>query len=193
MQGWGKANMSSNRRLIGYLIVFSAMVVAILLIALRSCVSETKDEITASAFNDDSIVELRDGSTIVAERGSLGREMVDWLGANPSGEASFLLAGEPFQPDSAVPAADGWGRITRFIAMMRANPDVKAQIVVFATKSRDSEATQLASERARRLQSELVTRGVSASRLVVEGRPAPDVGRGTSIENGRIAITLSRS
>lgn len=193
MQGWGKANMSSNRRLIVYLIVFSAMVVAILLIALRSCVSETKDEITASAFNDDSIVELRDGSTIVAERGSLGREMVDWLGANPSGEASFLLAGEPFQPDSAVPAADGWGRTTRFIAMMRANPDVKAQIVVFATKSRDSEATQLASERARRLQSELVTRGVSASRLVVEGRPAPDVGRGTSIENGRIAITLSRS
>lgn len=184
--------MRNNRRLIIYLIIFSAMVAAILLIALRSCVTASSDEIPVSSFDDDSIVELADGSTIIAERGSLGREMVDWLRAGTIGEASFLLAGEPFQRGTAEPAPDGWGRITRFIAMMNANPGVKAHIVVFATESRDSEADQLASDRARRLQGELVTRGVSASRLVVEGKPAPDVGRGPPIENGRIAITLSR-
>lgn len=185
--------MSGNRRLTIYLTVFSMMVAAILLIALRSCVTSSEDEITAYSFEGDSIVELRDGSTIVAERGSLGREMVDWLRANPSGKASFLLAGEPFQPDSADPASDGWRRITQFIAMMKANPDVKAHILVFAMKFEDRQADQLASARARRLESELVSRGVSASQLVVEGRPAPDVGRGPPIENGRIAITLSRN
>ena len=183
--------MSSSRRLIVYLIVFSTMVAAILLIALRSCTPG--EEIPVSSFDGDSIVELADGTTIIAERGSLGREMVDWLGSDPSGEASFLLAGDPFQPGSANPAPDGWGRITRFMAMMNANPDVKAHIVIFAMRSRDSEADQLASDRARRLQRELVSRGVPTSRLVVEGRPAPDVGRGPPIENGRTAITLSRS
>jgi len=185
--------MNGNRRLIIYLTVFSAMVAAILLIALRSCVPASEDEITAYSFDGDSIVELQDGSTIVAERGSLGREMVDWLRANPIGEATFLLAGEPFRPDSTDPASDGWRRITQFIAMMKANPDVKAHILIFAMRFKDRQAGQLATARARRLQSELVSRGVPASQLVVEGRLAPDVGHGPPIENGRIAITLSRN
>ena len=54
-------------------------------------------------FAAESIIALKDGSTMVAEQGTLGREMVAWLNDNAAGEAQFLLAGQPFVVGSTDP------------------------------------------------------------------------------------------
>src|SRR5688572_27570677 len=74
----------------------------------------------------ESIIALRDGSTIVAERGTLGREMADWLNQGQRGEAKFLVAGEPFEPGSAALTNESATRIHSFVAMMKANRGVSA-------------------------------------------------------------------
>ena len=142
----------------------------------------------------ESIIALRDGSTIVAERGTLGREMADWLNQGQRGEAKFLLAGTPFEAGSTVPTDESQVRIHRFVTMMKANRGVAARLAVFADDAPGGPA--LAAQRAERLRAELVSRGVSARRLTVEAQPAADMlapaGQGSPVRAGQIMIVLNR-
>ena len=57
-------------------------------------------------FAAESIIALKDGSTMVAEQGTLGREMFDWVNDKGAGEAKFLLAGQPFVAGSTDPTSN---------------------------------------------------------------------------------------
>ena len=142
----------------------------------------------------ESIIALRDGSTIIAERGSLGREMADWLNQGHRGEAKFLVAGDPFEPGSDAPTQQSEARISSFVAMMKANRGVSARIVVYADDTAGSSA--LAAQRAERIRALLVARGVSARRLTVEAKPAASMlapaGQGAPVRGGQVVIVLNR-
>lgn len=141
----------------------------------------------------DSIIALRDGSTIVAERGTLGREMADWLNLRQQGEAKFLLADQPFEPGSTVPTPEAERRVDRFVTMMTANPGVDARIVIFADDA--AEALALASRRAERLRADLVSRGLSARRLTVEAQPSAILApadQASPVRGGQVMIVLDR-
>jgi outer membrane protein OmpA-like peptidoglycan-associated protein len=188
--------MTSQRRP-ALLIVIFALVAGVMFLGLRSCYTAVKGEKeTVSATSaGDSIIAFKDGTTMIAERGTLGRAMVDWLELNKKGQATFLLAGEPFAQGSAELAPDTATRISRLAALLKANGEVTAQIFIFAVDSGNRQADlNLASIRARRVQTELVANKVAPSRFTVEGRPAPEtVKSGSAVQSGRIAVTLSRN
>ena len=142
----------------------------------------------------ESVIALRDGSTIIAERGSLGREMADWLNQGHRGEAKFLVAGDPFEPGSTAPTRESEARISSFIAMMKANRGVSARIAIFADDSAGGPA--LAAQRAERMRALLVSRGVSPRRLTVEAQPAAmmlaPAGQDSPVHGGQVVIVLNR-
>ncbi len=144
-------------------------------------------------FAAESIIALKDGSTMVAEQGTLGREMVDWLNDNAAGEAQFLLAGQPFVVGSTDPTPESELRIGRFVAMLKASRDVTARIIVLADGQAD---LQLASARAERLGREIMSDGISEDRMAVEGRQRssmPDRSDGgLAFRGGQVAIVLTR-
>lgn len=189
--------MIKGQRRSAYLIAIFVLVAGVIFLGLRTCYTAVKDDddTVAATSGDDSIIVLKDGSTMIAEQGTLGREMVDWLELNTKGQATFLLAGEPFVRSSAELTPDTLHRISRLAVLLKANRDVAAQIFVFAVDSGDPQADlRLAGIRAQRIQIELIASGISESRFTVEGRRAPDtVKRGLAIENGRIAVALSRN
>ena len=142
----------------------------------------------------ESVIALRDGSTIVAERGTLGREMADWLNQGQPGEAKFLVAGQPFEPGSTAPTHESEARIYRLVAMLKANRGVSTRITIFADDAAGGPA--LAAQRAARLRALLVARGVSARRLTVEAKPAASMlapaGQGAPVHGGQVVIVLNR-
>ena len=142
----------------------------------------------------ESIIALRDGSTIVAERGTLGREMADWLNQRLPGEAKFLVEGDPFEPGSTALTRDSEARMHRFVALMNANRGVRARLTVFADDA--PEGAALAEKRAESLRADLAARGVRAQRLTVEVQPVASMplpaGQPSPVRGGQIMIILNR-
>jgi len=140
----------------------------------------------------ESIIALKDGSTMVVEQGTLGREMIDWLNDNAAGEAKFLLAGQPFVVGSTDPTPESELRIGRFVAMLKASRDVTARIIVLADGKAD---LQLASARAERLRREITSDGISEDRIAVEGRQRSSMpdrsGGGSNFHGGQVVIVLT--
>ena len=139
----------------------------------------------------ESIIALKDGSTMIAEQGTLGREMIDWLNNNSAGEATFLLAGQPFVLGSTDPTPESELRIARLVKMLKASPDVTARIIVLADGNAD---LQLASARAERLRRETTSNGISQDRITVESRQRssmPDRFSAGSFRGGQVVIVLS--
>ena len=188
--------MTRGRRRSVYLFALCALGAFVLFLGLRALylAATGDDDAVSSTRVDDSIIALKDGSTMVAERGTLGREMADWVERNTKGQATFLLAGEHFSRGSAAPASESWPRFSRLALLLNANSDLTAHILVFARDTGDPQADlRLAGARAQRVHRELIARVVPASRLTAEGRLAPAAaGSGMAIQNDRIAVTLSK-
>ena len=182
-----------------FLIVFATLLVAVTgFLMLRfgyQALMPAEDPATAPGVEvHHSVVALADGSTMVAERGSLGREMADWLNLRQPGDAKFLLAGDAFEPGSAEPTAASQRRIQRFVALMRGNRGITAQIVVFSDDAPGGRG--LAERRAGRLRTDLLSRGLPERRVSAETQPAaamaaPD-GQGSTVHAGQMMIVLHR-
>src|SRR5690242_17110211 len=56
---------------------------------------------------DDQLVILDDGSTMLVRHGSTGRIMADWLRDDPKGTKSFEVGNENFAPNSAALTHEG--------------------------------------------------------------------------------------
>ena len=143
---------------------------------------------------DNSIVSLKDHSTMVAERGTLRREMIDWFNDDTSATHAFGLTGETFVPGTDQLTPDAMVKIGRFVAMLRANRDVKARIRVFGNAA-DGTDMRLAVRRAERLRTGIAAQGIQASRfIVVAEAEASALGNAPRPEQPtHLEIILSRS
>jgi len=144
-----------------------------------------------------AIVALRDGSTLVAQSGTPGREIVDWL-ASDAPEGRFELGGRQFVGRLADPTIEARVRVPRLIAMLRADSDVDVEIVGHSDRSGDAAADRaLSEERATRLAQLLRAGGIARDRIHVEGlggdEPiADDATAEGRRRNGRVSLILSR-
>jgi hypothetical protein len=146
----------------------------------------------------ESVVSLGRGWTMVAPKGTVARDIVDWLASGVEGKRYFELGGAEFIGNSADLAPDSWTRLDRFVVMLRTHRDVRARIVGFSDESGNAaEDRRLSEARARQVMSEIARQGIARRRLSFEGRgsanPIADnatpAGRA---RNRRVAILLSR-
>lgn len=151
------------------------------------------------ARDSSGLIALRDGSTMIAERGTVGRELADWLAADKVERRHFELGGEEFVARTAQPTIESLGRIPRLAAMLEANPDVNLVVIGHSDRSGDPAAdTALSLARARMLVSHLEAAGIEGRRLSVEARgSAEPLMSDDSAEgrrrNQRVSLILVRS
>jgi outer membrane protein OmpA-like peptidoglycan-associated protein len=182
-----------------FFLLFGSIALAITL-SVRAChLSESRAlQAETARVRVDGVVSLRHGGTMVAPEGTVGRDIVDWLQSDAAGERYFELGGEQFIGNSAELAADAWPRVDRFVAMFKANPDVRARLVGYSDASGNAPADLNASAaRARRVMTEIADGGIARSRLSFEGRGSANAiaDNGTPAgraRNRRVAIILSR-
>jgi outer membrane protein OmpA-like peptidoglycan-associated protein len=178
------------------LLLFGSLTTAAVL-AIQSCQDRPAPETQASS-GDIGIVALPDGSTLLAEEGTIGRELVDWL---ESGEKSrsFELGGQEFAGRSSEPTNEAAGRLPRLIALLKAYGNVGIRIIGHSDKSEDEAADQaLSEERARAVAETIEAGGISRDRISVEGRGGNEpVADNASPEgrahNQRVSIVLTRT
>jgi OmpA family len=146
----------------------------------------------------ESVVSLGHGWTMVAPKGTVARDIIDWLESGAEGERYFEVGGRQFIDNSTELAPDAWNRIDRFVVMLRTNRDVRARIVGFSDASGNAAADQRLSEaRARQAMIDIAASGIAKSRLSFEGRgsanPIADNATPAGRErNRRVAIILSQ-
>lgn len=175
-----------------FLVVFGSM-------ALKRCSEEQPPETNRVHGDPSAIVSLADGSTMVAPRGTVGRDLVDWLARREPGQKTFELGGQEFVGRTAELTPESIGRVPRLIAMLKANPDVKMVIVGHTDPSGDSKADlELSRARAESLFRVLRDGRISAARLRIEARSAsdpiaPNDGQNNRKRNQRVSLILSRT
>jgi OmpA family len=152
----------------------------------------------ADARAMESVVALGHGWTMVAPRGTVARDIVDWLESGEEGERYFEVGGPGFIGNSAELAPDSWNRLDRFVVMLRADRGVRARIVGFSDESGNpAEDRRLSEARARQVMKEIARQGIARHRLSFEGRgsanPIADNATPSGrARNRRVAIILSR-
>ncbi len=125
--------------------------------------------------DSSAIVALADGSTMAVPRGTVGRALVDWLSGRQPGQKTFELGGQEFVGGTAELTPESRGRITRLVAMLRANPDVKVVIVGHAAPSGNEAADRAMSQaRADVVLEQLRDGRIASHRLSTEARAASD-------------------
>lgn len=167
--------------------------------ALKRCSEESPPEPSEVRGDPSGIVALADGSTMAAPRGTVGRDLVDWLARRESGQKTFELGGQEFLGRTAELTPQSRGRVPRLIAMLRANPDVKVVIVGHTDPSGDQAADRAISlARADVVLGMLRDGRISAHRLSAKARAAsdpvaPNDSPGNRQRNQRVSLILSRA
>jgi hypothetical protein len=162
-----------NNSSIGHLVLF-AFGVAIVVpasVAIKHVLDAPPRDIASGPRGDPAaIVALRDGSTLMAQPGTPGRQIVDWLAADAP-EGRFELGGRQFTGRSAEPTVEAKARVPRLIAMLRSDSSVHVDIVGHSDHSGDAAADRaLSEERARSVERLLHAGGITRNRIHVEGR-----------------------
>lgn len=131
--------------------------------------------VESAAADTSGLVALPDGSTLLAQQGTVGRDLLDWLERRQPGQKSFELGGEEFVGRTAQLTAESVGRIPRLAALLRTYPDVDAKVIGHTDPSADAEADmRLSRERAQTLVQRLEEGGISPTRLSIEARGSTD-------------------
>jgi outer membrane protein OmpA-like peptidoglycan-associated protein len=142
------------------------------------------------------LVALPNQSTLVAEPGTPGRNIIDWLGSYPAGSQSFELGGTQFVGRTDALTRDSLGRATRLATILAAYPDIEVMIVGHTSASSDETADlELAQLRAKAVVKVLKDYGVRGRRLDSCSRGSSDPIAGTDAgdhANDRVSIVLTR-
>lgn len=179
------------------LVLFMLLMTSVAM-ALKSCGEQQPADNRAAGGDAAGLVSLRDGSTLIAEPGTVGRDLVDWLAAREPGRKVFELGGQEFVGRTAQPTSESLGRATRLIAMLRANPDVRMTIVGHSDPSGDERADiALSLARAQTLYRLVRDGGVAPARLDVQARGSsqplvPNDSPANRARNQRVSLILSR-
>ncbi|WP_176488943.1 OmpA family protein [Rhizorhabdus dicambivorans] len=125
---------------------------------------------------------------MTAPKGTVGRDMVDWLASNDDTERRFELGGREFDGRSVEPTIESKVRITRGIQILKANPNVDLHVIGYTAASGDEAADiKLSQARAKWIVDALRDGGVAGSRLTSEGRGGADPIGDNNTAQGRAA------
>lgn len=138
-------------------------------IALRNCVSSLQagNQLVApgGAVDDNRLVKLRNGSTMLLGSGSINPKVVAWLELTTSGSAAFEIADTTFKPGLADPTVDGSTNIAQLAQVLKADRQVRANVIVAREPSDETARVMLERSRAARIDAELVREGVPPDRV----------------------------
>jgi len=160
-----KLDRKTKTALAGLLLI---ILVLLAMVIRNSIVSVASDSLVAeqSPQTEDEIVQV--GTiTLLLRRGSAGNKIAHWIDAGSKGSRAFQVSQGSFVPNSDNLTNEGEQRADNFAEMMSHASDVDARILISMDKV-DPRLTQL---RAQHLRSELVGRGISASRIEVSAQP----------------------
>lgn len=182
------------------LFLLSATLLIAVAMAMKSCsnADDAPSDLSGSE-GGTGLVALHDGSTMMAQPGTVGRDLVDWLAARRAGQKAFELGGQEFVGRTATPTAESIGRVPRLIAMLRANPDVRVTVIGHAAPSGNEQADRaLGAARAEMLARLLREGGVSPDRISTDskGSAVPLTSSATAVgraRNQRVSLILSRN
>ena len=113
--------------------VLGVLFVAPLAISLHNCVStvQSRNEvIAAAAADDDRLVKLRNGSSLLLDRSLLGPKVIEWLKLKTDGTTAFELADSNFKPNSADTTGEGSRAIAQVAQILKADPQLRANVIV---------------------------------------------------------------
>ena len=139
---------------------------------------------------DDQLVMLADGSTMLVRHGSTGRIMANWLEDDPRGARTFEVGNENFAPDSATLTHEGWEHLAQFSQMLKAHHTVRAEIL-FSARHGIAGTTELEHMRADRIHDEAVNQGVDEEQIVV-AREGFEAGHNTQADEGLEVVLINR-
>lgn len=169
------------------LLILPVLLAGAIVLSVRACLKEP-EQVYKVGPEGSGIVALSDGSTLVAPKGTVGRDLVDWLAGRGDGQRSFELGGHQFVDRTMAPTAETMGRLPRLVAMLKANPKVKALVIGHTDPSGNATQDQnIALERAKILAGLLEDRGIAAERLTVESRGASQPVAKNDTKAGRAA------
>jgi len=165
--------------------------------ALRGCMSHLHgSEVAASshAAGEDQLIELRNGTTMLLDQGALNSKVVDWLRLNTDDKTAFEIGDANFDRGSADPATEGYRAIAQVAQILRADRQLRAQLIVAGDAADDEAAAALERLRAARVKAELRRQGVSSEQIAAVGPQSADLetqidGQG---EHSRLFLVLSR-
>ena len=168
-------------------------------IALRNCVSnlEARGPVASGhEIADDRLVTLRDGTTMLLDRGSLSPKIIDWLTLETDERTAFEVADANFESGSANPAKRGLGEVAQLAGILRVDPHLAAEVVVAPSSSDDKSRIALERSRAARIAAELSEQGVAPKRVTTVVQPAAGLDASHVIDHpgqeSRLFIVLSR-
>lgn len=198
--GWQPLEHREGRSVTRMIMIVIFIVLAVFgSMAVKRCSEESPPDPTEAKGDQSAIVALADGSTMAVPRGTVGRDLVDWLAKRQPGQKTFELGGQEFVGRSAEPTAESLGRVSSLIAMLRANPDVKAVIVGHTDPSGDEAADRAISQARADVLLDMLRDGrISSHRLRTEARGAsdpiaPNDSPGNRQRNQRVSLILSRT
>jgi outer membrane protein OmpA-like peptidoglycan-associated protein len=171
-------------------------IMAVEFLGLRACVQSLwpQDDPVLVRQVDDSVVELRDGSVLMASQRTIGRDVIDWLNNASAPPARFDIGRMPFVRNSAAPAPDTQARVERFATELRAYPGVHTTVFVCTLAEGPGEAS-LATARANRLMAIMTANRVPADRISTQPCSVRNVRRDATAseqDGQRIGIALER-
>jgi outer membrane protein OmpA-like peptidoglycan-associated protein len=108
------------------------------------------------------LVMLEDGTTMTARRGTLGRQLADWLALDGAGSRNFSLGSDAFRSNTAQFSPAGIERAVDLGTVLRATPSAKLTILGDGTGE-----DALARRRAHALAKFLGSRGILAGQVRV--------------------------
>lgn len=175
-----------------------ALLLAAPALALRSCMSSLQSDGPAASAHEpdeDRLVELRNGATMLLNRGPLSAKVVEWL-ERDNDRTAFGIADSNFSSRSADPTLEGLANFAQVAQILNADPQLRAHVIVAAIPAEDPAALALNQSRARRVLSELFRQGVPAARISVMADANPGLGAEHVIDHlgqdSRLFIMLSR-
>jgi hypothetical protein len=133
------------------------------------------------------LVVLADGTTMVARKGTLSRDLADWLAGDGAASRDFTLGSDSFHLNSAKLSPAGLGRAVDLGTLLRATPGATLTLSAIATPN-----DPLADERAATLEVFLAERGLLKGQVRVA--PAEEtVFAAPIVQPGTLALRLSRA
>ena len=120
--------------------------------------------------------------------------MIEWLKLKTDGTTAFELADSNFKPDSADTTGEGSRAIAQVAQILKADPQLRANVIVARSSSDDDAVHDLERRRAGLLNVELFRHGVPANRI---NAPAERPIDATHVidhpgQNSRLFIVISR-
>lgn len=177
------------------LFAFALAVVVAAALTVKSC-GRTEPVAPAQKADLSAVVSLPNGTVMTAPKGTVGRDMVDWLASSDDSERYFELGGKEFDGRSIEPTIESKVRIERGVAILKANPDIIVEVIGFTAASGDAAADmKLSQARAEWIVNALSEGGIAKSRLTAEGHGGADpIGDNATPEgrarNERVAMIL---